>query len=76
MKGQFFSKLVISHDVMERISRTVDSEEKNEIMHDFLQRACTEEDLMVVCDILVAVRGNPKMRDLGENMKRRLHTGK
>ena len=29
-----------------------------------------------VCDIIVSVDGHPKMRELGESMKRRLHTGK
>ena len=31
---------------------------------------------MEVCDIIVSVRGHPKMRELGEAMKKRLHTGK
>ena len=31
---------------------------------------------MDVCDIIVAVRGHPKMQKCGEAMKRRLHAGK
>ena len=31
---------------------------------------------MDVCDIIVAVRSHAKMRQLGEAMKKRLHTGK
>ena len=37
---------------------------------------CTKEALMDVCDIIVAVRGHPKMHQLNEAMKKRLHTGK
>ena len=36
----------------------------------------TKEALMEVCDIIVAVRGHPKMQNLGEDIKCRLHTGK
>ena len=31
---------------------------------------------MEVCDIIMAVRGHPKIRELGEAIKRRLHSGK
>ena len=70
------SKDIIPRGVQERISRTDEPKQQNEILHDCLQRTCTKEALMEVCDIIVAVRGNPKMRELGEAMKRRLHTGK
>ena len=39
-----------------------------------LKRACTKEALMEVWDIIVAVRGHPRMRELGEAMKTRLLT--
>ena len=69
-------KHIISREALDRIYQADEPKEGNEILHDFLQRACTEEDLMVVCDILVAVMSNPKMQTLGKDMKRRLHTGK
>ena len=69
-------KHIISREALDRIYQAHWPTEENEILHDFLQRACTEEDLMVVCDILVAVTGTPKMQCLGKDMKRRLHTGK
>ena len=67
---------IIPRGVQERISRTDEPKQRNEILHDCLQRTCTKEALMEVCDIIVAVKGHPKMRQLGEAMKKRLHTGK
>ena len=66
----------IPHSVQEKISRTEEPEQKNEILHDWLQGTCTKETLMEVCDIIVALKGHPKMRELGEAMKSRLQTGK
>ena len=68
-------KDIIPHGVQERISRTDEPKQQNAILHNCLQRTCTKEALMQVCDIIVSVRGHPKMRELGEAMKRRLHTG-
>ena len=69
-------KNIIPRGVQERISRTDEPKQQNQILHDCLQRTCTKEALMEVCDIIVSVDGHPKMRELGESMKRRLHTGK
>ena len=69
-------KDIIPRGVQERISRTDEPKQRNEILQDFLHRTCTKEALMDVCDIIVAVKGHPKMRQLGEVMKKRLHTGK
>ena len=66
-------KDIIPRGVQERISRTDEPKQQNEILHNCLQRTCTKEALMEVCDIIVSVRGHPKMRELGEAMKRRLH---
>ena len=73
---ELLHKNIIPRGVQERISRTDEPKQQNEILHNCLQRTCTKEALMEVCDIIVAVRGHPKMRELGEAMKRRqLHTG-
>ena len=69
-------KDIISRGVQERISKADKPKQRNEILHDWLQRTCNKEALMEVCDIIVAVRGHPKMQNLGKAMKRRLHTGK
>ena len=68
-------KDIISHGVQERISKTDEPKQRNEILHDWLQRACTRETFMEVCDIIGSVRGHPRMQYLGKAMKRRLHTG-
>ena len=72
---ELLHKNIIPRGVQERISRTDEPKQQNEILHDCLQRTCTKEALMEVCGIIVSVRGHPRMRELGEAMKRRLHTG-
>ena len=47
----------------------------NQFLHWTLVQKCTEEAFETVCDIITAVKGNPKMKALGESMKRRLETG-
>ena len=69
-------KGIISRGVQESIEKTNEPKQRNEILHDWLQSKCNKEALMEVCDRIVAVRGHPKMQDLGKAMKRRLHTGK
>ena len=69
-------KDIIPRGVQERISRTEEPKQQNEILYDRLQKTCTKAALIEVCDIIMAVRGHPKMRELGEDMKRRMHTGK
>ena len=66
---------IIPSGVPEMITRTKEPKQQNEILHDYLQRTCTEETLMDVCDIIVALKGHPKLRELGEAMKSRLQTG-
>ena len=68
-------KGIIPRGVQERISKADEPKQRNEILHDCLQRTCTTEALMEVCDIIVAVRGHPKMQELGKVMKKRLLTG-
>ena len=68
-------KDIIPRGVQEKILRTDEPKQRNEVLHDYLQRTCTKEALMEVCDIIVAVKGHPKMRQLGKAMKKRLHTG-
>ena len=73
---ELLHKDIISCGVQERISKTDEPKQRNEILHNCLQRTSTKEALMEVCDIIVAVRGHPKMQNLGEDMKCRLRTGK
>ena len=47
----------------------------NQFLHWTLVQKCTEEAFETFCDIITAVKGNPKMKVLGESMKSRLETG-
>ena len=50
--------------------------QQNQCLHLILKEKCTEEAFGTVCDIITAVKGNPKMEELGAAMKRRLETGR
>ena len=58
-----------------RITMTLDPTQQNQFLHLILKEKCTEGAFETVCDIITAVKGNPKMKALGESMKRRLETG-
>ena len=45
---------------------------QNQCLHKLLVRKCTKEALMAVCDIMIRYKGNPKMNQLGKDMKRKL----
>ena len=72
---ELLHKGIVSHGVQEKISKTDEPNERNAILFDRLQRTCTRETLMEVCRIITAVKGNPKMKELGNAMKRRLERG-
>ena len=76
MVQELLYKNIIPRGVQESILRTDEPRQQNQILHNYLRRTCTKEALMKACDIIVAVRGHPKMQLLGVAMKRRLHTGK
>ena len=58
-----------------RITMTLDPAQQNQFLHLILKEKCTACAFETVCDIITAVKGNPKMKALGESMKRRLETG-
>ena len=72
---ELLHKDIISQGVQERISKADEPNERNAILFDRLQRTCTKDALMEVCHIITAVTGNPKMKELGNAMKRRLERG-
>ena len=47
---------------------------QNQKLHLCLHKKCTLDALMTVCDIMMAVKGNPKMLALGEAMRTMLLT--
>ena len=65
-------KNIIAHGDGGEISQTHDRNQQNQILRDRLRRKCTKEALMTVCEVIIAVRGHPRMRALGAEMKRML----
>ena len=65
-------KDVIDSGDVEMIERKADVTQQNQYLHECLMRKCTKEALMEVCNVMSAVRGNPKMNALGEDMRRRV----
>ena len=53
-----------------RLSRTYDRRQQNQILHLCLKQKCTREAFKIVCSVIIKVEGNPKMRVLGEDMRR------
>ena len=49
---------------------------KNQILHACLMKKCTDDALKIVCDVIIGVAGNPRMKALGKDMMKRLETGK
>ena len=65
-------KDIIAVGDCKEIRQTADLEEQNKYLHARLVTICHEEALRLVCDIIISVKGNPKMKQLGEEMKRML----
>ena len=66
---------IISEGDQRTITTNMDRTLQNKFLHFYL-RKCTEHALMRVCDVISAMKGNPKMCALGDDMRRRLETGK
>ena len=73
--GELVHYGIIPESVQEDISHTSSPKRRNEILHAGLKKTCTKDTLMRACEIIIAVKGNPKMSALGSDMKRRLETG-
>ena len=65
-------KDVIASGDVEMIQRNADVTQQNQYLHECLMRKCTKEALMEVCNVMSAVRGNPKMNALGKDMRQRV----
>ena len=53
-----------------RLSSTYNRRQQNQILHLCLKQKCTLEAFKIVCSVIIKVEGNPKMRALGEDMRR------
>ena len=73
--GDLLHNNIIDEGDERDITSTRNSRRQNEKLHLCLRRKCTSDALMTVCDIMMAVRGNPNMLTLGEVIKRRLKIG-
>lgn len=72
IKYDLEEKDIISHAEIKRISEIAHPREQRQYLRDHLQRKCTAAALIDVCNIISAVEGNPRMKKLGEDMKRQL----
>ena len=63
-----YRDVIASGDVA-MIERNADVSLMNQYLHECLKRKCTKEALMEVCNVMSAVRGNPKMNALGEDIR-------
>ena len=62
-------KYIIGDGDLTNIIRTAGSTQKNRILHFYLLQNCDVDALMEVCEVMVAVKGNPKMKRLGNDVK-------
>ena len=58
-----------------RITQTDDRRQKNQFLHDFLFRSCTKEAMLKVCGEMINTPGNPKMNQLGKELRSALEKG-
>ena len=54
------------------IAMELNPDRKNQILHEYLMKKCTNDALKIVCDVIIGVAGNPRMTALGKDMKNRL----
>ena len=73
--GDLLHNNIINEGAKRDITSTRDPRLQNQELHLCLKKRCTPDALMTVCDIMMAVGGNPNMLALGEAIKRKLVTG-
>ena len=66
---------IIDRGDQRTIAANTNPTQQSQFLHLILKEKCTEDAFETVCDIITAVKGNPKMKVLGESMKKRLETG-
>lgn len=73
---ELLEKDIIPDGVKENMRKSDSPTQKNQILLEHLKRQCTEEALIVACDIFIGVTGYPKMAALGKFIKKELETRK
>ena len=66
------SKGIIPNGVLTAVNEKRDATVQNQILYAHLEKTSTKDSLITVCEVIIAVPGNPKMRALGEDMKSKL----
>ena len=66
---------IISNGDQTDIRQKTNPTQQNQLLHACLKKKCTVKALMIVCDIITKVKGNPKLKSLGEDMKTELEKG-
>ena len=65
-------KDIITNAVLTAVNNKADATKQAEILYKHLETTSTWESLMTVCDVIIAVKGNPLMRKFGEDLKSKL----
>ena len=65
---------IISDGDVKDIRQANDATQQSTLLHTILVAKCTVEALMKVCDIIISVKGNPRMKEIGKKMKKRLES--
>ena len=65
-------KDIIPDGVLTAVTRENGAALQNRILYAHLESTCTWESLMTLCETIIAVPGNPRMKRFGENMKSKL----
>ena len=66
---------IIPQGCQEQISNTSGRKLRNQILHEQLVANCTNQALINACNIFIVEEGYPKMKALGEAMKKSLEAG-
>ena len=66
------NKGVIPNGVLTAVNKETSVTRQNEILYAHLETTSTRDSLMTVCDVIITVPGNPRMRAFGEDMKSKL----
>lgn len=65
---------ILHEDIIDRgeqnaITRNPNPTEQNQLLYLYLKNSCTDEAFKIVCNIIIAVKGHPKMNALGKDME-------
>ena len=79
--GELKQKGIVPQSCQEKVAKADGYRQRNEILHDCLQRTCTREALIKACDIIIELaeggeESNPNMKKVGDDMKMKLGAGK